>query len=190
VLRTLILKRLGEGPCVVLITSARGGEGKTTLACQLALSMAGSWRKTLLLDAALRKPAVHHMFHNACEPGFSELLRGEVEPDDVVQSTPVSRLWVLPAGQSDNHALQALAQERTAFLVDHFRKQYDCVVIDAGPVLASADALLLGQHVDAVLLVARMGSSGLRAIYTAHEHLHSLELPVLGCVVVEASAVE
>lgn len=190
VLRTLVLKRLGDGPCVVLITSAQGAEGKTTLACQLALSLAGSWRKTLLLDAALRKPAVHHMFHNPCEPGFSELLRGEVEPDDVVQSTPVSRLWIVPAGQSDNHAMQALAQERTAFLMEHFRKQYDCVVIDAGPVLSSADALLLGQHVDAVLLVARTGWSSLRAIHAAHEHLHSLELPVLGCVVVGASTME
>lgn len=75
-LRTLLLRGAGEGPQVFMVTSAVGGEGKTTLAAQLASSLARAWRKTVLIDGDLRKPAAHRRFDVPLEPGLSEVLRG------------------------------------------------------------------------------------------------------------------
>src|SRR5262249_22586444 len=94
---------------VVLVTSALGGEGKTSLASHLATSLARAWRKTLLIDADLRNPGAHRQFDLPSEAGFCDVLRGGVEFDDVIRATPVSRLWLMSAAQWDAHASQALA---------------------------------------------------------------------------------
>jgi capsular exopolysaccharide synthesis family protein len=169
---------------VVMVTSAEGGEGKTSLASHLAASLARAWRKTLLIDGDLRNPAAHLQFDVPQEPGFSELLRGEVEVDDVVRPTPVSRLWLLPAGKWDSHAIQALAQEEVRTFFDHLKKEYDFIVIDACPVLPVADSLLIGQHVDAVLFSVMRGVSRTPAVYAAQQRLASLGVRILGAVVI------
>ena len=155
VVRTLLLRRTGGGPCVVLVTSAGKGEGKTTLAGHLAASLARSWRKTLLVDGDLRTPAAHKLFGVAQEPGLCDMLRGDMEATEVIQPTALSRLWLLPAGHLDNHALQALAQQEGAAFLDSLREQYEFIVVDSGPVLAIADTLLLSQHADAVVMAVR-----------------------------------
>lgn len=183
-LRTLLLRSLGDGPQVVLITSAVQGEGKTSLASQLATSLARSWRKTLLIDGDLRKPAEHQVFNLPLEPGFSEVLRGEVEPGDAIKPTSLSRLWVMPAGQWDPHAQQALAQESLGHFFDQLKEEYEIILVDSCPVLPVADTLQLGQHVDAVLLSVFKGVSRLPAVYAARQRLAALDIPVLGAVFV------
>jgi len=199
VIRTLILQRLagsqagpanqplsgsGEavGKGVVLVAGTHGQEGTTSTACQLALSMARGWRRTLLIDGHFRKPAIHECLQLSLEPGLSEVLRGEVELAEAVQPTKVSRLWFLPAGHWDPHALQSLAQDK----VDLFHSlpdQYDVVIIDAGPLLPLADALLLAQQADAVILAALAGHSRLPWINDAWYRLNRLGVPLLGVVV-------
>src|SRR5205085_3116182 len=145
--RTFLLRALGDGPHVVLVTSAVQGEGKTSLASQLAASLARAWRKTLLIDGALRKPAAHQLFDLPGEPGFSEVLRNEIEPSDVIKPTSVGRLWLMPAGQWDPHAQQALAQDGVATLFEQLKEEFDLIIVDSCPVLPVTDTLLLGQHV-------------------------------------------
>jgi capsular exopolysaccharide synthesis family protein len=185
-LRTLLLKAAGEGPHVVMVTSALGGEGKTSLAGQLAVSLARAWRKTLLIDGDVRKPAAHQLFNLPVEPGLCEVLRGEMEPADVVKATSISRLWLMPSGHWDSHAVQALAQEGSSALFDQLKEQYDFILVDSSPVLPVADALVLGQHVEAVVLAVRCGASRLPAVYAAHHRLGTLGIPVLGAVVIGA----
>src|SRR5205814_97508 len=81
---------------VMMVTSAQSGEGKTTLATQLAASLARAWKRTLVIDGDLRHPGAHALFDTPQEPGLAEVLRGEVEPADAIRATPVSRLWILP----------------------------------------------------------------------------------------------
>jgi capsular exopolysaccharide synthesis family protein len=177
-----------EGLRVVMVTSAGGGEGKTSLASHLAVSLARSWRKTLLIDCDLRHPAAHAQFEVPLEPGFSEGLRGEVGFEDVVRPTPVSRLWMIPAGHWDSHAIQALAQEGLGAVFSRLREQYDFIVIDACPVLPVADALLIGQHADGVLLSVLRDVSRMPAVQAAQQRLAPLGIRLLGAVVIGEGA--
>ncbi|HYV35735.1 MAG TPA: polysaccharide biosynthesis tyrosine autokinase [Gemmataceae bacterium] len=169
---------------VVMVTSPNGGEGKTSLASQLAASLARAWRKTLLVDGDLRNPAAHKLFNLHLEPGFSELLRGEANIADVVKPTLLSRLWLMPAGHFDAHAIQALAQDNVAGIFDQMKEQYDFIIVDSCPVLPVADALLLGQHVDAVIFSVLRDVSRLPSLRTAQHKLQGLGVRMLGVVII------
>jgi capsular exopolysaccharide synthesis family protein len=184
-IRTVLLHapRL-DGARVILITSALAGEGKTTLATHLAASLARAWRKTLLIDCDLRNPNAHRVFNVPSEPGFCEALRGEAEFDDCIRETPVSRLWLLPAGNLDTHALQALAQEGIDAVFEHFQDQYDFIVIDTSPVLPVPESLQLAKFADAVILTAMRDVSRTPAIYSTHQRLRALGIRLLGAVVI------
>jgi succinoglycan biosynthesis transport protein ExoP len=181
-LRTVLLNNNNKVPKLVLVTSAVPGEGKTSLAVLLAASLARAWRKTLLLDADLRKPKTHELFDLPLEPGLSEVLRGEAEIADAVQPTDLSRLWLMSAGQGNAHALQALAQDGAGKLFDPLKEQFDFIVLDASPILPVADALLLCPHVDAVLLAVRSGMSRLPFVRAAQQRLAALAAPLRGAV--------
>ncbi len=172
-----------EGLKIVMVTSAVGGEGTSSLARHLAVSLARAWRRTLLIDGDLRKPSVHDQFGQPLEPGFCDVLRGELDFGDVVRPTPVSRLWVVSAGQCDAHALQGLAQDTVGKLFDALRGQYDFVLIDASPVLPVADTLALGQRVDGVIFAVLRDVSRLPAVQAAQQRLAALAIRMLGAVV-------
>jgi len=189
VIRTMLLHAAQHDRLrVVMVTSAVGGEGKTSLASHLAASLARAWRKTLLLDCDLRNPAAHQQFDLPLEPGLCDVLRGDVEFDDAIRPTPVSRLWLMPAGKWDSHALQALAQEGVGTFFERLKKQYDFIIIDACPVLPVADSLLVGQHADAVLFSIMRDVSRMPAVYAAHHRLATLGIRMLGAVVIGEKA--
>lgn len=171
---------------VLLVTSAVGGEGKTSLASQLAASLARAWRKTLLIDGDLRNPATHQLFGLPQEPGFSEVLRGEIKAADSIKPTPQSRLWLLPAGHWDQHAVQALAQDNLRTLFEQLKQQYDFIVVDSCPILPVADTLQLAQHTDGVLFSVLRDVSRIPTVQAAHQKLMALGVRTLGAVVLGA----
>ncbi|MGF1580832.1 MAG: polysaccharide biosynthesis tyrosine autokinase [Gemmataceae bacterium] len=190
-IRTLMLHAARtEGLQVFLLTSAVKGEGKTSLSTQLAASLARAWKKTLLIDGDLRNPAGHKIFNVPNEQGFSEVLRGEVHPDDVTCPTPISRLWIMPAGQWDSHAVQALAQEGVTSLFDDLKDNYDFIIVDSCPVLPVADTLLLAQHVDAVVFSILRDVSRAPSVYAAQQRLAQLGVRILGGVVIGAGTTD
>jgi capsular exopolysaccharide synthesis family protein len=167
-----------------MVTSAGGGEGKTSLATHLAASLARGWRNTLLIDGDLRHPAAAAQLDVQAGPGLSEVLRGEAAADEVIKPTTLPRLSVLPAGQCDPHTLQALAQEEVGTLIGRLKEEYDFVVIDVSPALPVSDAVMLGQHADAVILTVMKNFSRLPAVYAAQQRLAALDIPILGAVVI------
>jgi capsular exopolysaccharide synthesis family protein len=184
-IRTVLMNSpRADGARVIVVTSAIGGEGKTTLASHLAASLSRAWRKTLLIDGDLRKPALHGQLDLPLEPGFSEALRGEIEFDDAIKPTMTSRLWLMPAGKVDGHSLQALAQEGMAAVFELLKEQYDFIIIDTSPVLLVPDGLLLAQQADTVLLSVMRDHSRLPAVYAAQQKLASLGIHVLGGVMI------
>lgn len=188
-IRTVILHQArSEALHVLMVTSASSGEGKTTLATQLAGSLARAWKRVLVIDADLRHPAAHTLFDVPQEPGLAEVLRGEVEPPDAVRATPFSRLWLLPAGNGDAHAIQALSQDNVRTLFEQFKQQYDFIIIDTPPVLPVTDTLLLGQHVDGVVYAVLNEVSRAPAIHAAQQKLAPLGVRTLGAVVLGAAA--
>jgi capsular exopolysaccharide synthesis family protein len=172
-----------DPPRVVLITSAEPHEGKTTTATQLAASLARSGRRTLLVDADIRNPGAHRVFEMASEPGFCELLRGEVDRDAVIHPTRTANLWLLPAGHCDLRSVQALSTAALGTTLGGLCLQFDYVIIDSGPVLKVADPLMVGQHVDAAIISVLRDASKVPNVYEACERLRSVGIVVLGALV-------
>ena len=168
---------------VIMVTSAEGGEGKTTLASHLAGSLSRAGRKTLLIDGDLRQPAVHQFFEAPMQPGLSEVLLGEVDTVDAIQKTNQDGLLVLPAGEWDREVLQSLARGEAGGVLEKLKEEFDFIVIDSHPVLAATDSLLIGESVDAVILSVLRDVSQTPRVYAASQRLQSLGIRVLGAVV-------
>ena len=181
-IRTALLYNRQRTIRVAMITSAAGQEGRTTVASQLAASMARSGRRTLLIDGDFRNPQLHLVFGQANENGLCELLRGELQTAEAVKTTTVENLWLLPAGVFDQNSIQALSHNIARQIFEELRGQFDCVVIDAAPVLTSADALLVGQFVDSSILSVRRDVSRLPKVNAACERLMSVGIHVIGAV--------
>jgi len=182
--RTMLLHMArSEATRVVMVTSAVAGEGKTSLASQLASSLARAGRKTLLVDCDLRKPALHGLFDLPQAPGCCEILRAEIDVIDAVQPTSFPNLSLLPAGHCDAEVLQSLAHHGVEALFTRAREDFDFIIVDSSPVLPVADAVQVGQHVDAVVFSVLRNVSRLPRIYTASQRLTQLGVRVLGAVV-------
>lgn len=182
-IRTQLLAEQADPARVLLVTSAGPGEGKTTLAAHLASSLARAGRKTLLIDGDLRQPSVHQFFEAALQPGFSEVLLSEVHTADALLATNVDGLLVLPAGQWDREVLASLARGGAQGVFEKLKNDFDFIVVDSHPVLSANDSLLIGQHVDAVILAVLREVSHTPKIYAAAQRLSGLGIRVLGAVV-------
>lgn len=183
-IRTALLYRANiDGVRVALVTSSLEKEGKTTVASQLAASLARSGRRTLLIDGDLRRPSAHRLFELPVGPGLSEVLRGEAELDDVIRPTRVAGLWMLPAGRCDQDAIQSLASDGLRDSFNRLREEFDFIMIDSGPVLTDSDALLFGRYADGVLLSVLRDVSRVPQVFEACERIRAVNIPLLGAVV-------
>lgn len=167
---------------VVQITSAVQGEGKTSLTGHLAGSLARAGRTTLLIDGDLRRPSVHRLFDLPSETGLSDVLRGDIQPDDAILETQADGLDLMPAGRADQLAMQALARGDLRGVLDGLRERYDFILIDSAPILPVTDSLVIGQEVDAVLFSVLRGVSKLPQVATARGRLDALGVRVIGAV--------
>ena len=182
--RTMLLHAARrEGLRTVMVTSARPGEGKTSLSIQLAASLARAGRKTLFIDGDLRNPTANQVFNLGLGPGLAELLRGEADLAGVIQPTSVRGLWMIPAGRWTSQATEILSQEGFRGVADQLKTEFDFVVVDSSPLLAVVDSLLLGQQVDAVLFSILQEVSHAPSVYAAYQRLESLGARILGAVV-------
>ncbi len=180
---TLMHGAAGDGHRALMVTSAGDGEGKTTVASQLAASLARCGRRTLLVDADVRNPTMHELFDLPADVGLCEVLRGTVEPHAAIRETPSGNLWLLSAGEVDHRSIQALENEAIGMLFRELKSEYDFVIVDTAPVLAVADPLLIGQHVDGAILSSRLGYSQRPKIEEAVNRLQAVGVTVLGAVV-------
>jgi capsular exopolysaccharide synthesis family protein len=159
-----------------------GGEGKTTLACHLATSLARAGRRTLLIDCDLRHPSIHQLVDIPAAPGVCEALRGEIAPEAAAVATD-NNLWIMPAGRCDNLALQALSRDVSRKFFERLKNQYDFILVDSSPILAVADSILISQYVDATLFSILHTVSQFPKVSAAYERLARLGTPILGAIV-------
>jgi len=171
---------------VVMITSAVGGEGKTSVASHLATSLARSGLRTLLIDADLRSPSIHRLFDLPVAAGLSEVLRGEVAWADAIDATALEDLTVLTAGKCDRQTIGLLTQGCLGPLFAELKEHFDFVIVDSSPILPVADGLIIAQHVDAALFSIFRDVSRKTKIAAASERLQSLGVRILGAVVTGA----
>jgi capsular exopolysaccharide synthesis family protein len=174
--------RVGKASKTILVTSSLPGEGKTSVASKLAIVMAQSGQRVLLVDADLRRPMVSRYLGVEGRAGLTTLLVGEAQPDDVLQPWGVDGLHVLAAGQIPPNPSELLSSGAMKQLIMRLDDRFDAVIFDAPPLLPVTDAAVLAQHVAGVIVVA--GSGMVRTTDLANS-LQSLELvgaDVLGIV--------
>lgn len=167
---------------ILMVASAESGEGKTSLACHLALSLARSGLKTLLIDADLRNPSAHDLFEMSLKPGLSEIIRDEVPCNVAVQRTSASGLWLLPAGICNTRVIDLLAQGALKSVFTELRQEFDFIVIDTSPIMPVADPLLIAQHVDGVIFSLMHQVSRVCSTQDALDKLNALNIHTLGAV--------
>jgi polysaccharide biosynthesis transport protein len=184
-IRTMLLRNAAaENMRVVMVTSAVSGEGKTTLASNLAMSLARAGRKTLLIDCDLRGPAAHQLFEQPLQPGFSEVMLNEVDLPDAVRPTATdANLFLLPAGLWDRNVVQELAKSGITSIFEKLRDEFDFIIVDSHPVLAATDSLLIAQYADAVIVSLMRDVSQMHNVHAACQQLTALGIRVFGAVV-------
>ncbi|WP_174504368.1 polysaccharide biosynthesis tyrosine autokinase [Acidiphilium sp. C61] len=178
---------LAQGaPRSLAITAARPGEGKTTLSVSLALSMAASGARILLIDCDIRQPSLDMVFGLGGLPGLTDHLAGRValeaaihrpaiEDDDAVPD-------VMPAGAVPREALALFMSDRLGLLMDELHRRYDLVILDLPPVFALAEAQVLARAAAAVLLCIRWGQTPRRTVTAAMALLAQPGLRIQGAV--------
>ena len=172
----------GEGRCV-MITSATGGEGKTTLSAHLAARCANAGTSTLLIDADMRRASLGRLLDVPVGPGLADVLAGDVELDSALVTVQAGGFHFLSAGTPGRDPSRVLKSTRLAELIGQLRASYDLVLIDTPPILPVADALIMGRWADGAVVAARYDASRLPLVERANRPLAAAGIPVLGVVV-------
>jgi capsular exopolysaccharide synthesis family protein len=180
---SLYFSTQGERHKVIQITSPNMGDGKSTLAANLAISIAQSGKKVILVDADCRRPSVHRLFGLPAGTGLGPVLLGEAELAAAVHESGVPRLDVLPCGPRPENPSELLTSPRFEELLADLRARYDFVVVDTPPLLAVSDPCVVAPRVDGVLLTIRVSKNGRPAAERAKETLATLGANVFGVVV-------
>ncbi|QIF02909.1 polysaccharide biosynthesis tyrosine autokinase [Roseimicrobium sp. ORNL1] len=168
---------------VFMFTSALPAEGKTFCASNFAVSLAQQGLKTVLVDCDLRKPAISEVFLGKAAPiGVSDVLAGQCALDEVLQSTPVADLDVLPAGSRSPNPSELLSGKSLPRLIRDLLERYDKVVIDSAPIMAVSDTLVVAPHVDTICLVVRSHKTPAYAVMRASVALRKTDKIPAGIV--------
>jgi capsular exopolysaccharide synthesis family protein len=185
---SILLPHAERRPHSLLMTSATPREGKTTTAVHLAVVHSQQKRKTLLIDADLRRPGVYNHVGVHNDVGLSNVVNGEIEWRSGLQSNPeMPYLSILPAGPPSRRAADGLGETLRHLLADA-AKEYDLIICDAPPLLGFAESLQIAALVDGVVVVALAGQTDRNAVASVLSSLKRLHANVLGLALNEVRA--
>jgi capsular exopolysaccharide synthesis family protein len=184
-LRTALAFAMPDSPLKSLVvTSTLPSEGKSLMAVNLAIAQAHASRKTLIVDADLRKPRLHRVFAVSPGKGLSNLLAGETTTalDRVVLQTSIENLSFLPSGPLPPNPVEILDSKRFASAVEEMKTKFDTVIFDSPPSLTLVDALVMARFTEGLLLVVRSFSTSKGAARQLVEMVRRANLRLLGVV--------
>ncbi len=169
----------------LVVTSPAAGEGKSTTVANLAVTMAQSGRRTILVDCDLRRPTLHEVFGLAMTPGLTNMTLDEVS-ETPLQQTAVENLWLLSSGTKPPNPADLLGAKRMDQIIAELAGRADIVLFDAPPVMAAADAAILGAKVDGILLVIQAGKTRRDHSERARELLEKARVRIVGVALTNA----
>ena len=181
----LTFTRMGAQSHQFVITSALASEGKTFVSVNVALALAQSGKKVLLVDADLRRPRIHRVFRAASSPGLSNLLagEGEIALDQAIRPSPAVNLSFMPSGPIPRNPAELLDGPRMVELIRALSERFDYVIYDTSPAINVTDAVVLARHVHGALLVVRSFATDRAAASHARELLTESGARLLGVII-------
>ncbi len=182
-IRTALFAGLDPRQKVIQVSSPEPGDGKSTCIANLAIALAQSGKRVLLLDADLRRPTIHHLFHARQEIGTADVLSGEIRIENAVQASPVANLWLLTAGNPPPNPAETLSSTRFEQLLAAARGEFDFILIDTPPLLVVSDPCIVSPRTDGLLLVVRTNKNSRVALRQANQLIRQHGISLLGVVV-------
>ena len=178
----LFMPSEAQRPKVLLISSAVPSEGKSTIAANLARTVAFSGSRVLLIDGDLRRGKLHELFDTSREPGLAKLLRRQGGIAECIMPTALPNLFFIPTGEPTNDSTELFLSSDFDQLLQEVHKQFDHVIIDSAPVFAADDATTLAPKMDGVLFVVRGSFTRASLARQALELLYQRQAKVLGLI--------
>ena len=170
-----------ELKCIV-VTSSGSGEGKSTVMSNLAITMAESGKKVILIDCDLRKPSIHKKLGVTNSIGLTNMLVQGVKKEECIFKTSVNNLFVLTSGPIPPNPAELLGTKKMHNLIEDLKEEFELVLIDAPPVLAVTDAQILSTLADGVIFVASYGEAQKNALVDAKHLIDKVGGKIIGIV--------
>jgi capsular exopolysaccharide synthesis family protein len=155
----------------LLVTSAAPAEGKTTVACSIAIALAQGGQRVCIVDCDLRRPRLHRIFDRVGDAGVTNVLVGDATVDEVAKPTGIDNLWSIPAGPTPPNPADMLHSERFRNFISQLSDRFDRIIIDSPPLVAVTDSAIISTLMDGTVFVVRafktnrhLSGQGLRAL--------------------------
>ncbi len=166
----------------LLVTSSAPSEGKTTVACSIAIALAQSGQRTCIIDCDLRRPRLHRIFDRVGDAGLTTLLVGDATLAEVAKPTGIENLWSIPAGPIPPNPADLFHSERFKKFLALAAEEFDRIVIDSPPLVAVTDSAILSTLVDGTVFVVRAASTTRALAAQGMRTLADVDAPVVGAV--------
>lgn len=167
----------------VLVTSATVGEGKSITSSFLAITAANlSQMRVVLVDFDLRRPKIHEYFNVGSRPGMSDIIKGDLKVKSAARDTAIPNLKIISSGISARGAGELIDKADLQAIMQELKFYFDFVVVDSPPVIPVSDPLLIGDHVDGILMVVKAGSTQREVVKRAINLLRNASIRIYGTV--------
>jgi len=174
-------------PKLMGVTSTNMGEGKSTSALSIAIQFAQSGQRVLLIDADLRNPSLHRVLGADNTQGLTNCLAGKLQPFEVTLNTTVNNLFAITTGPLPPNPAELLSGKKMQMLLELAADRFDHIIIDSPPILGLADALVIANLVEGMLLVVEAGKTRRAAAQASIKRLLSVRAKPLGCLLTKMS---
>ncbi|MFG0334616.1 MAG: CpsD/CapB family tyrosine-protein kinase, partial [Maioricimonas sp. JB049] len=181
--RTALTMGVAGHQKVIQITSANPSDGKSTLSANLAITLARSGKRCLLMDCDFRQPAVHRLFGVSTDVGVSTILEQRAEWSEAVQQGPLEPLDLMTCGPRVTNPAELLLSPQFSDLLRVVRDRYDVVIVDSPPILAVSEPSTIAAMVDGVVLVTGLSRNARTLMTRTHEALDVVGARLLGVVI-------
>lgn len=165
----------------IVVTSAAPGEGKSTTIGNLAIVMAQSGKKVLLIDCDLRKPSIHKKFRITNQAGLTNILLYDVDPFDIFHKHS-DNLYILTTGQLPPNPAEVIASKKLKGFIEKIKDEFDYILIDSPPLIAVTDAQILSRLCDGTILVVSSGEAERETVKRAKDLLNKVNANIIGVV--------
>lgn len=166
----------------IVFTSAGPSEGKSLTISNLATAYAQMGKKTLLVDADLRRPVIHHIFNCKREPGFSDMFGENPDLNEIVHKTEKENLFIIPAGVFTPNPAELIGSNRMSQIIEQLCSMFDIIFFDSPPIVAVTDSTLLGTKTDGILVIIKSHHTDREIASRAVNILKNVNVRILGTV--------